>query len=371
MHIAFNAGDFNHGMGMVSHALPVRPTTPTIHENVMLETAEDGVRLTVTDGEVMIRSTVAAQVSEEGRALLPARLLGEFVKNLEGDVTLETDGEGRASVHSRGSRARMVLADPENYPDIAFEEPESVTILPQQRFKSAVGSIIFALAADESRRILTGCLMETGKSEVRFVCLDGYRLAMQRVESAHELPPGREYLSHILPGTLVGNIARMLPDAEQPITISLGKTHMRAEFGKTVVYAPLIQGEYINYRQILPTSWTTAARVGRKTLQEAIHRGSLIAREGSNNLLRLRLEDQAMTISANAEAASVTEQLPIDFDGTPLSIAFNAGYLSDVVKNIDTDDLSMRFNTSVSPCVVGPVSGDQYTYLVLPVRVSE
>ncbi len=371
MHITFNAGDFNHGMGMVAHALPVRPTTPTIHENVLLETAEDGVRLTVTDGEVMIRSTVPAQVSEEGVTLLPARLLGDFVKNLDGDVVLETDGEGRALVHSRGSRARMVMGDAANYPSIDFEEPESVTAMPQQRFKSAVGSIIFALAADESRRILTGCLMETGANEVRFVCLDGYRLAMQKVESTHELPPGKEYISHILPGALVGNIARMLPDAEQPITILLGKTHMRAEFGRTVVYAPLIQGEYINYRQILPTSWTTAVRVGRKTLQEAIHRGSLIAREGSNNLLRLRLEDQVMTLSANAEAASVTEQLPIDFDGAPLSIAFNANYLGDVIKNIETEDLSMRFNTSVSPCVVGPVSGDQYTYLVLPVRVSE
>ncbi|NLG57928.1 MAG: DNA polymerase III subunit beta, partial [Clostridiales bacterium] len=96
-----------------------------------------------------------------------------------------------------------------------------------------------------------------------------------------------------------------------------------------------------------------------------------VARDGSNNLLKLAVSDQLLTISANAERAEATEQVPVDFDGNPLNIAFNAAYLTDVIKNIDTPDLAMRFNTNVSPCVVCPVSGNQYTYLILPVRVAE
>ncbi len=370
MKVAFNAGDFNHGMSMVSHALPARVIKP-YQEGVFLETMDEGLRLTVTDGEVAIQSIIPAEVSEDGSALLPARLLGELVRNLEGNVELETQSNEAAIVKNRGSKTRLVLFSADEFPDVAEIVPESVTSISQQQFKNAVRSIIFAIATDETRRILTGCLMETSADEVRFTCLDGYRLAMQRVYCKHDMPAGTDVLSYILPGTLVGNISRMLPDSEAPITLTLSKTHMMAEFGKTKVYSPLILGEYINYRQILPTSWTTAIRVDKPTIMSAIQRASLIAREGSNNLLKLKIEDQALTISALADKGDATEQIAIDFDGSPLHIAFNANYLYDVIKNIDTPDLSMRFNTNVSPCVVCPVTGNQYTYLILPVRVSD
>ena len=370
MKVSFNASDFNHGMSMVSHALTAR-VAKAFQEGVLLETLEEGLQLTVTDGEMAIRSVVPAAVAEEGTALLPARLLGELVRSLEGNVDLDADSDGRAVLRNMGSKTSLTLINPEGFPDVMTVEPESVTIISQQKFKQAVRSIIFAISADETRRILTGCLMETSADEVRFTCLDGYRLAMQRVYCRHEMPEGKDVLSYILPGALVGNISRMLPDADQPITLTLSRTHMMAEFGETKVFSPLILGEYINYRQILPTSWTTALRVNRAAISAAIQRASLIAREGSNNLLKLRIEDQALTISAMAEKGAANEQIPIDFDGNPLNIAFNATYLNDVIKNIDTEDLSMRFNTNVSPCVVCPVSGNQYTYLVLPVRMSD
>lgn len=370
MKVAFNASDFNHGMSMVSHALPARVIKP-YQEGVFLETMDTGLRLTVTDGEVAIQSVIPAEVAEDGSALLPARLLGELVRNLDGNVELETKANESAIVKNHGSKTRLVLFAADEFPEITPVEPESITEITQQQFKNAVRSIIFAIATDETRRILTGCLMETSADEVRFTCLDGYRLAMQRVYCKHEMPAGKEVLSYILPGTLVGNISRMLPDSDQPITLSLSRTHMMAEFGKTRVTSPLILGEYINYRQILPTSWTTAIRVDRGVIMSAIQRASLIAREGSNNLLKLKIEDQALTISALADKGDATEQIAIDFDGNPLNIAFNANYLYDVIKNIDTPDLAMRFNTNVSPCVVCPVTGNQYTYLILPVRVSD
>ena len=370
MKVAFNASDFNHGMSMVSHALPAR-VIKSYQEGVFLETMDEGLRLTVTDGEIAIKSIIPAEVAEDGSALLPARLLGELVRNLDGNVELETQSNESALVKNHGSKTRLVLFSADEFPDMAEVEAESVTSITQQQFKNAVRSIIFAIATDETRRILTGCLMETSADEVRFTCLDGYRLAMQRVYCKHEMPSGVDVLSYILPGALVGNISRMLPDSDAPITLILSKTHMMAEFGKTKVYSPLILGEYINYRQILPTSWTTAIRVDRSTISSAIQRASLIAREGSNNLLKLKIEDQALTISALADKGDATEQIAIDFDGSPLNIAFNANYLYDVIKNIDTQDLAMRFNTNVSPCVVCPVTGNQYTYLILPVRVTD
>jgi DNA polymerase-3 subunit beta len=142
---------------------------------------------------------------------------------------------------------------------------------------------------------------------------------------------------------------------------------MMANLGKTSVYSPLIAGEYINYKQILPATWTTAVKVNRQQLIGAIERAALIAREG-NNLLKLHVDDKVMTIYANTERGNAVEKVEVAFDGAPLDIAFNARYLLDVIRNIDTPEMAMRYNTNVSPCVVCPVTGNQYTYLVLPVR---
>ncbi len=370
MQVIFNASDFNHGMGMVAHAQTPRPTR-AFQEGVFLETREDGLQLTCTDGEVTITSTVPAAVREDGIALLPAKLTADWMRSLSGEVELTTRDNRQTVVKNAGSKTSLVMMEAEDFPDIAQVPSEAVVTLSQQKFKAAVSRIIFAVSTDETRRILTGCLMEIFPEEVRFVCLDGYRLAMQRVYVEHQLPQGKESLSFILPGKLMKDLAAMIPDSDQPLTFTLSKTHFMASFGRTTVYSPLILGEYINYKQILPTSWTTAVRADRQALMASVDRASIVARDGSNNLLKLMVDDQVLTISANAERAEATEQVAIDFDGTPLNIAFNAAYLTDVIKNIDTPDLAMRFNTNVSPCVVCPVTGNQYTYLILPVRVAE
>lgn len=367
MQITVNANDINHGMGLVTRALSARPTR-SVYEGVFAQTVEGGVQLTCTDGVMTIRTIVNAIVAQEGNALLPAKLLSELLRKLEGDITIRVEDHARATVTANGSRTNMLCMDTSEFPDIQDVSAEYVTTIPQNKLRDAVNRIIFAASSDENRRILTGCLMETYAEEVRFVCLDGFRLAMQRVYVTHELPQGKDSMTSVIPSTVFGEIARMLPDSDNPATIACSGTHMMTVFDQTRVYTPLIAGEYINYHQIVPTTWTTEIKVERNALIGAIERAALMAREGKNNLLRLHLEKDQLTISASAERGAATEQLPIDFSGNTLDISFNARYLMDVMRNVDTEDLSLRFNTNVSPCVICPVTGNQYTYLVLPVR---
>ncbi len=140
-------------------------------------------------------------------------------------------------------------------------------------------------------------------------------------------------------------------------------------FDNTECFTTLLTGEYIDYRKILPTSSLSEVKLRRDDFIGAIERASLMAREGKNNLLRLTLRDKEMTITANAERGAALERLPVSYPYDEFKIAFNARYLSDVVRNVDTDEMCMRFNTNVSPCLIAPVDGNQYTYLVLPVRV--
>lgn len=370
MRFEVSSGDINFGMSQATRALLPRPTKPA-HDGVFIETQEDGIQLTCTNGEMTIRSKVNATVHEDGCALLPAKLLFELLRKLEGDITFSFEGTQKATISAQGSRTNVLCMEASDFPEIADVPREFVVTMPQNKLRDAISRVIFAISTDETRRILTGCLMETAAEEVRFVTLDGFRLAMQRVYVSHQLPQGKDMMSAILPGNIVGEIGRMVQDTDEPIELVTSETHMMAVFGKTKVFCPLIPGEYINYRQILPTTWTTAMRVDRVVLMGAIERAALIAREGSNNLLKLQVDEENLTIRANADRGSAEEKVPIDFEGSPLQIAFNARYLMDVIRNIDTEDMSLRFNTNVSPCVVCPVSGNQYTYLVLPVRLAE
>lgn len=144
--------------------------------------------------------------------------------------------------------------------------------------------------------------------------------------------------------------------------------HLMAVMGDTT----LVQsagGEYINYRQILPTSWLTRVTVKRRELQDAIERASLMAKEGKNNLIRMKATQDNLKITSMSELGDVLEDLDAHLEGEDIEIAFNARYISDVIKNVDEECCTLCMNTNVSPCVISPLEGDSYLYLVLPVRV--
>ena len=370
MRFKISSGEINHGLSLVTRALLPRAPQPA-YDGVFIETLEEGVQLTCTNGEMTIRTIVSAQVQEDGSALLPAKLLFELLRKLEGEILFDFEQNTRVTISASGSRTNMVCLDATGFPEIQDVISDYVVTLPQNKLRDAIARVIFAISTDETRRILTGCLMETTAEELRFVCLDGFRLAMQRVYVTHEMQKDKDLRSAILPGNIIGEIARMVEDDDKEIRLHCGSTHMMAEFNHTKVFCSFILGEYISYRQILPTAWTTALRTNRVQLMGAIERAALIAREGTNNLLKLQIEEGGMTILANADRGQAEEKVDIDFEGSPITIAFNARYLMDVIRNVDTQDIAMRFNTNVSPCVICPVTGNQFSYLVLPVRLAE
>ena len=157
------------------------------------------------------------------------------MRSLSGEVELVTRDNRQAIVKNAGSKTSLVMMDAADFPDISEVEEEAAVTLSQQKFKAAVSRIIFAISTDETRRILTGCLMEIFPEEVRFVCLDGYRLAMQRVYVEHQLPQGKDSLSFILPGRLMKDMSAMIPDSDQPLAFTLSRTHFKATFGMTSI----------------------------------------------------------------------------------------------------------------------------------------
>ena len=372
MHFRVQTDEINYGLGMVTRAISPRPIKQA-YDGVLIETADDALVLTCTDGEITIKAKVSALVEEDGCALLPAKLFAEMMrKQPAGEVDVRIDDHMRALIRSRGSNSSMACMPAEDFPDIRDVAGENHVALPCNRLRTAVSRVQFAVSTDESRKILTGILMEVYPNETRLVGLDGFRLALQRIEADNELPQGnaKGHIHAVVSGRILSEVSKMLPDSEDMANIVFNSSHIMYSFGSVRVYATLLTGEFIDYQKILPATWSTEAVVMRTLFANAIDRCSLMAREGKNNLIYLKMVDpDHMELTANAERGDVHEELDIGFKGTELSIAFNSRYLTDIIHNIDGERICMCFNSNVSPCMIKPVEGNDFTFLVLPVRI--
>ncbi|MCI5957370.1 MAG: DNA polymerase III subunit beta [Clostridiales bacterium] len=364
-----SAQELFNGLVNATRALSSRPAMQIL-EGVLLRAGDDEVELMCSDGSLSIKSQVQANVSVPGEVVLPGRLLTEIVRKLpEGTVAFSMNEKLVVTIRCCQSRSTITGMPSAEFPQMKDLVNTHALHFPQKKLRDMISKVTFAIALQESRQALTGCLMEVTGDELRLVGLDGFRLALQRMHDNFVLPDGVEKVSAIIPGRVMNEIAHIMEDDDSMATFHLDNTHMMVVMGKTTLVTSLLAGEYINYRQILPTAWLTRVTVKRKELQDAIERASLMAKEGKNNLIRMKATQNNLRITSMSELGDVLEELDAHLEGEDIEIAFNSRYISDVIKNVDEDCCTLCMNTNVSPCVISPMDGDSYLYLVLPVRV--
>lgn len=357
------------GLTTVTRALAAKPVN-TVLEGVSLTVNEDGIDLACSDGSMTINTHVNASVAEGGTIVLPGKLFTEIMRKMPGGNTVFTVNDRLVmTIKTAGSRASITGTDAE-FPDPENLDNVSPIHLSREHFSAMIAGVSFAMAPTESRAQLTGTFMELTRDELRLVALDGFRLALRSRKDNYILPDGTEKLSAIIPGRVINEIQHLLETGEEEMaTFRFTKSHIRLNIGETCLVSSLLAGEYINYRQILPTAWLSRVTVDRRELQDAVDRASLIAREGKNNLIRLEAKTGTITVTANSELGDSLEELQGSTDGEDILIAFNSRYITDVLRNLNEETVTLCMNTNVSPCVVRPLDGDEYLYLILPVRV--
>ena len=365
MHFKSNADKLSQAVAMAARALTGKAPRP-VYEGIFIETTDTGVRFTCTNGTMTVRASLEAMVEEGGTALLPGKVFYDLVRHSVGEVDVQANmADMSARVQSFGSDTNLVCLPADEFPEVEDVAGGSTVSLKQADFARAISRVNFALGSDESRRILTGCLIEAMPDEVRFVCLDGYRFAMKSLRGQQAQVTDK--VSAIAPGQAFVEISRMAQDTEDPVEIIFNRTHLQVNYPFASVYCPLIPGEYINYRQILPQVSSTTCKIARDKLFEAVDRTAVIARLG-DNLIRMDVADDRMTVRAAAAQGKSIETVDVILEGQPLSIAFSCTYLQDIVKNLDADEITMGFQTNVSPCLFTPAQGDDFVFLLLPVR---
>lgn len=349
----------------VQKAVSARSSTPIL-EGILIETEKDVLKLVGTNLDLGIQSHMEASIIQEGSVVLPSRLLSEVVRKLpDAEIEIIVSENNTVKFTCLNSTVTLQGFPPDEFPslpDISENQPIEIS---KMLLSNMIRETVFAVAVDEARPILTGALFEVEEKNVTMVCLDGYRLGLRR--GMLEIP--HENLRVIIPGKSLAEVGKIIDDDDQQISITVSDRHVLFDLGYTRIISRVLEGEYINYKQIIPEDYKTRIKVDTKILASSIDRASLIAREGKNNLIKLSLQDQKMIITSNSESGQVYEEIPILLEGKDLEIAFNARYFMDMLKVIEDQEICLDFTTGISPCVVRPIKGSNFTYLLLPVRI--
>ncbi len=347
----------------VSKALSAH-TTVSILEGVYIEAIGKEVLFKCTDLSLQIETIVEADVEEEGGIVLPGRLFMDIARRMPGEETLISTEKQKAYIESDRAKFNVQGNRIEDYHTMPPVKKEVSVKIRMDEFKDMIRQCIFATAQDESKPILTGVLVEIKQNDLTMVALDGFRLAMIK-----RGVNGGEEKNVVVPAKSLVEIGRILDESDQVISVTFSRTHILIDMGHTKITTRLLDGEFIKYKQILPTDHLLRVRINRVELLESIERVALIAREEKSNLIRFLFDKEKLEISANCEMGRANEEIEVQCIGDPLEIAFNAKYFSDVLKALSDEYIFLDMNNGVSPCVLRPIEGENYYYLILPVRL--
>lgn len=335
-------------------------------EGIHLRAENEMVTLFGSDGTLSIRCTIEAAVPEAGETVLPARLLSEILAKFdECEIKMYTE-DTNLVMECGHSRTTLCMMDPETYPKFPeYARARSVALF-SDKLISMIDQTVFATSVSEDKPILTGILMELGQESLRMVALDGYRLAIRQ----EAVQSGMEYAEVIVPARSMREIARIIPDDESTLRL-YAADHLVAIAGENIeITTRVLQGDYVKYKNILPAEHATRVVVDKISLLNSLERASILARQSKTNLVNLKIDGDVMTITSDSEVGRAREEVGIQLSGKNLTISFNARYLLDVLKEVHDESLIFDFNTSISPCVIKPLQGESFYYLVLPVKTS-
>ena len=226
----------------------------------------------------------------------------------------------------------------------------------------------FAASIDESRGVLTGILIEMTETNLNMVALDGFRMAVAR-----ENIKNSQVQNIIISAKILNEIGKIVAETEtdqENVDLYINNKMATFELEDTKVVLRILEGEFVKYQDILPKDSNTRIVVNKNDLLDSIERASLLAKVGKNNLIKLELTENNMEITSKSEEGNVKEDVIISKEGNDLVIGFNSKYLIDALKVIDEEQITMLFNTSISPCLIRPVTGENFEYLILPVRIT-
>ena len=367
MQVVCDGLDLSEAVLKVSRAISYKTTNPIL-EGIKIVADNDYIIVSATDLDLAIEKKIKAEVKVEGETVVPGKFFSEFVRKLTKEkIELSLNDKNQLKIKYTDSEGVVQCYNSLEYPSFNKIDSNDYFAITENDLKNVINKTIFAVAVDDSWPILKGCLFEINEGELIAVALDGYRLAMVKTP----VNSTAKSLSCIIPAKSLSEISKLINTENESIDVLISQNHLLINDGSVKVSTRLLEGEFINYRQVIPSSTTTTIIVSKAQLEDGLDRASLLARMDKNNLVRFDIRDKVLTLTSASNIGNVTENITISLEGKDLSIAFNARYLSDCMHTISDEFIKINFTSQIAPCTICSAEEDKYLYLILPVRIVE
>ncbi len=335
---------------------------------IRLEVSGDSLHVAGTDLDLTSQAQTTVAGTVDGVTVVPARLVVDIVRALEpGAVSVDTDDEElRISAGRSQFSVRTLVAG--EFPRLPEPAGEDVT-LPAEGLAEALRQVVRAASSEDARPILTGVLMTAEEGSLRLVATDSYRLAVRDLAGTEILREGQRVL---VPSRALAEVQRLLSSAGAggQVALRLGEHDATFDVAGVRITTRLIEGEFPNYRQLIPQSYPNRLIVGREPLLDAVRRVKLLVKDATTPVkLSLRADGVELTVTSS-DVGVATEDIDAKYEGTEMTVAFNPAYLIDGVEAVSGDEVQLETLDALKPATIRPTEGSDYLYLLMPVRVS-
>lgn len=364
MRIVCSKENLMDGINIVQKAVSTKTTLPIL-EGILLE-ATDAFKLTGNDLEIGIECFVEADIQREGSIVLSSKMFGEIVRRMpDSELLIEVKENNLVIIECENSHFEIKGLPSAGFPALPSIKKENALSINQKTVRDMIKHTIFAVSVDENRPILTGSLIECKDGEIAFVSIDGFRLALRKSFAGEGVPD----FSVVVPGKTLNEIVKILQPVDEEITIYSSNNQVLFDMGRCKIVSRLLEGEYLNYRSIIPKDFETKVRIGKKEILSSIERASLITMEEKKYPVKFSINDEKIVISSNTDLGAVREDVRVEMNGNKMEVGFNPKYFIDALRVIDDETIDIYFTSSIGPCTIRPIEKDSYAYMILPVRI--
>ena len=364
MKIICDTALLNEACQNVQHAVSGKTTIPSI-EGILMKALGGEVMLTGYDLEMGITTSIPCQVAEQGAIILNARVLCDIVRKIPGDtVSIESDERLLTTIRSGESSFSLIGIDGNEFPELPTVSGGYPVVVDQGLLKDMIRQTIFSVAVKDSKIVHTGVKFEISANLFRLVAVDGSRLAM-RTEA---IDYTGEDLSFVVPSKTLNEVTKLLSDDDETVSLAVGKRHIIFEIGNYTIISRLLDGEFLNYKNAIPTTFTSTAIVNVDEMISSIDRASLIITDRFVSPVRFIFDENMVRLSSVTALGTANDSFPCRMEGQKVEIGFNNKLITEALRACDVDEVKIELNGGFAPIVILPPEGERFLFLILPMR---
>ena len=368
MHFSCEKSLLLNSINIVSKIIPQKSSMPAL-DGILLELYDDGkLKLTGFDLEVGIETYMTVDLMVPGKLIVNAKIFGEIIRKIDDEtVFLQADEKLNLTISSGVIKFIVPCLNADIYPDLPIIEKSNSFKLKQSILHSMIRQTIFSVSTNEAKPILKGILFDIIDNEIYIVSSDTIKMAIRKESFENNI---KNNFSFIVPGKALSELIKIMNDSDDEIYIGLSSHHITFEFDNAKIISRLIEGEFINYKSIIPKSFKSTIKIKLSDFQKAIERASILISEKARYAVRCSFEFDSIIISCKtADGHSLKDEIRASIEGDNLEIGFNNKYLLDILNACECDEICIGLNSPMTSICITPVDNDKFIFLISPMRL--